>query len=248
MTYFSGQGRAYISPVVAGAPGPFRFVGDASELQVQMQTTTLEHKEHVTGKHLEDLRLITEEKASVSFTLQEFNAENLALALFGTSLANVGGSVSAEALPAGLAAGDFARLANGNVSAVVVTDSATSPAALALGTDYSIESAPHGTLGILNVGSYVQPFNVAYTYGPFSSVPMFNTAQQEYWLKFDGLNTADSESAVLVELYRIVLDPLDVLDLISDELLDMKLSGSALYDSTKTGDAILGPFGRVVLL
>lgn len=247
MPLFSGQGKVYVAEALAGVPGGFRYVGDVSELQTQMQVTTLEHKEHSTGQRLTDLRLITEKKSNFSFTLQEFSKENLALALFGTPAAVVGGTVVAEALPVGLVDLDYARVANPDISVVSITDSAATPATLVAGTDYAITSAPHGTIQILNVGAYVQPFVVAYTYGTYDNVPMFTQSPVEHWVKFDGLNTANTNRPVVVELYRVVFDPLDTMDLITDTILDLKLAGNALYDATKVADAMLGTFGRIML-
>ena len=193
-----------------------------------------------------DLRLITEKKANFSATLQEFSAKNLALAFFGADNAVIGGTIVGEALPLGLAVGDYARVANMMISTVSITDSTATPIALVEGTDYTITSPDHGTLNILNIGAFVQPFLVSYTYGNYNNVPMFSLAQQEYWVRFDGLNTAYSNSPVEIELYRVVFDPLDTMDLVSDAVLDMKLSGSVLDDPTKTGDASLGTFGRIM--
>ena len=68
------------------------------------------------------------------------------------------------------------------------------------------------------------------------------------WVKFDGLNTVDSNTPVLIELYKVNFDPIAQMDLISDDIWKMELSGGALYDSTKEGDTTLGQFGRVQLI
>src|SRR4029453_5013120 len=61
---------------------------------------------------------------------------------------------------------------------------------------------------ILNLPAFVQPFKVDYPYGAVDNVPMFTIGQPYLWLKFDGLNTANSDSPVLCEFYKVQLDPL----------------------------------------
>lgn len=246
MTYFSGQGKLFIANrLVSGLPGPFRFLGNVPELTVKEQTSKFEHKESTSGQRLSDLALITGKSASVDFVLEEFSADNLALALFGTKASISGSTVTAQELPT-LAVGEYARLTYGKVSSVVVKDSAATPATLTLGTHYEIASADHGTLKILNVGSFTQPFKVDYAYATQVNVAMFQAAVVDRWLRFEGLNTANSLSPVLVELYKVSLDPLSELALIGDALTKMSLSGAALYDDLKVGNSTLGQFGRVV--
>jgi len=244
---FSGQGKLFIAPRAAGgAAGAFRYVGNVPDFKVQLATTTIEHKESTTGQRLTDQRQETEKNATLDAVLDEFDINNLGLALYGTPATVSGSSVTDEVLATGLAVGDYARLKYPEVSAVVIKDSAGSPATLVLGTDYEISSADHGTIKILNLGAYVQPFTADYTYGAHSNLAMFDTASVERWFRFEGINTADSDAKVLVELYRVKLDPLSELALINDAFATLNLSGSVLYDATKVADTQLGQFGRFV--
>jgi hypothetical protein len=245
--YFSGQGKLFIASRDSnGNAGAFRYVGNVSDFKPQLATTTIEHKESTSGQRLTDLRLTTEKKANVDAVLDDFDKNNLGLALYSTPSTVSGSSVTAEVLPSALAVGDYARLKYPEVSAVVVKDSAGTPATLVLGTDYEISSANHGTIKILSLGAYTQPFKVDYTYAAHDNVVMFNAAPAERWLRFEGINTADGDKPVLVELYRVLLDPLKELALISDDIGALNLSGSVLYDDKKVSDSYLGQFGRFV--
>jgi len=244
---FSGQGKLYVGARQSnGNPGAFRYVGNVRDLTFALATTTLEHKESVSGQRLTDYRLITEKKTTVNGVLEDFQIDNLALALYGTKATQAGSSVTGEAFVSPVAVGDYVRTKYPEISAVVVKDSAGLPATLVLNTDYEITSAKHGTVKFLALGAYVQPFKIDYTYGSHDHVPMFNAAPPERWLKFDGLNTADSNKEVLVEFYRVLLDPLSEMALINDDFAGLPLAGSALYDETKLSDAYLGQFGRFV--
>jgi len=244
---FSGQGKLYIGTRDgSGNAGPFRDVGNVRDFKFTLATTTIEHKESQTGQRLTDNRLITEKKTTVSGIFDDFNIDNMALALYGTKATQAGSSVTAEVLPNPVAVGDYVRTKYPEISAVVIKDSAGTPATLTLGTHYEITSAKHGTVKFLNLAAFTQPFKIDYTYGAHDHVPMFNAAPPERWLKFDGLNTADSNKEVLVEFYRCLLDPLSELGVIQDDYAGLPLAGSALYDSTKASDTYLGQFGRFV--
>lgn len=110
-------------------------------------------------------------------------------------------------------------------------------------------SASHGSVKMLkDIAAASQPLKASYTYETYDTVKMFDASSTDNWVRFEGLNTADNQAAVLIELYRVSFDPLSNLGIISDELLQMELKGSALYDDTKANDTSLGQFGRVVLL
>lgn len=245
---FSGQGKVYSGKRNAsGVVQALRFLGEVSALEADPKTSTTTHNENTTGQRLEDNRLITGKSCDVKITLDEWDIDNLALALYGSATSVAGASVTAEALPDGLVAGDYFRFKYPGVSSVVMKDSAGSPTTLVLGTDYEITSADHGTGKLINVGAYTQPFTLDYDYAGGENVAMFDTPPAELWLKFDGLNTADGDAAVLVELYRCFLDPVGALTLInSTDYGKLQLQGSALYDSVRAADTMLGRFGRVI--
>ena len=67
-------------------------------------------------------------------------------------------------------------------------------------------------------------------------------------LRLEGINTAQGNAKVLVELYRVAFDPLKEISFISDEYNKFELEGSLLADTTKPYDAVLGQFGRIVQL
>jgi hypothetical protein len=68
------------------------------------------------------------------------------------------------------------------------------------------------------------------------------------FLRLEGINTAQGNAKVLVELYRVAFDPLKEISFISDEYNKFELEGSLLADTTKPYDAVLGQFGRIVQL
>ena len=76
----------------------------------------------------------------------------------------------------------------------------------------------------------------------------FRSERTERFLRLEGINTAQGNAKVLVELYRVAFDPLKEISFISDEYNKFELEGSLLADTTKPFDAVLGQYGRIVQL
>jgi hypothetical protein len=64
----------------------------------------------------------------------------------------------------------------------------------------------------------------------------------------EGINTAQGNAKVLVELHRVAFDPLKEISFISENYNKFELDGSLLADTSKPFDALLGQFGRIVLV
>ncbi|MCR6496880.1 hypothetical protein LJB71_12070 [Thermomonas sp. S9] len=250
MAYFSGQGRVYIGARdSAGNPAGLTFVGNVPELKVSLSVETLEHQEAQSGQRLTDLQLIKTKKGEFACTLEELSSGNLALALYGHSTTVAPGTVTGEALPNPVTAGHLYPLAHQNVSAVQIQDSDSPPKPLPA-AQVQVH-ARHGSVLILDAttgGPYVEPFTVDYAYGAAQSTAMFTRPLPERWIRFEGLNTADANREVVIDLYRVAINPAKELSIITDELLKFELSGQVLADLSKPADGELGQFGRLVLL
>ena len=250
MAYFSGQGRVYIGARdSAGNPAGLTFVGNVPELKVSLSVETLEHQEAQSGQRLTDLQLIKTKKGEFACTLEELSSGNLALARYVHSTTVAPGTVTGEALPNPVTAGHLYPLAHQNVSAVQIQDGSSPPKTLPA-TQVQVH-ARHGSVLILDAttgGPYVEPFTVDYAYGAAQSTAMFTRPLPERWIRFEGLNTADANREVVIDLYRVAINPAKELSIITDELLKFELSGQVLADLTKPVGGDLGQFGRLVLL
>lgn len=92
--YYSGQGVVLVGVRGAdGKPQGLRPVGNVPDLKIAIETSNLEHKEATTGARGTDLRLTTELKCNLNFTLENFSAKNLADALRGDTSDVAAGSV-----------------------------------------------------------------------------------------------------------------------------------------------------------
>jgi hypothetical protein len=256
-SYLSGQAKVYEAVRnAAGDPQSFRFMGNSPQFDLAGNINTVEHQESQSGQRLVDLRLITGKKLDLTLNVQEFLPENLALLLFGNLYTSVSGSVTGEQLgggATGITAGMSFALKNANITSLVITDSAGTPATLASGTDYSA-NLPYGLVTILNVGSYTQPFKAAYSKAVGQkSVDMFTNQPANRWFRLIGVNTAQQNSdgsfkRFVVDLYNVQIDPGSSIPFISDAIADMSVKASVLVDTTRSATAQGGQIGLVTLI
>ena len=239
--YYSGQGVVMIGEYdddgnVAGLTP----VGNVTTLKVTIESSTEEHKESQSGQRAVDNRRVTETKAGVSMTLENFSRDTLALALRGGYTAIAAGSVTDQAMIAAL--GKVQPLGHVKVSAVTVSKGATvlvaytndsTPYDYKLNADAgSIQFAATPTTAGLVDGD---DLTVDYTYAAQARVDALTEGTKERFLRFEGLNTMDDLAPVVVECFKFVVDPAKELALITDdEMASFELEGSLLSDATRT--------------
>lgn len=246
-TYLSLQGRVFIGERDAnGNPTKLVSPGNVAALTLALKTDIVEHFETSTGQRSLDQQLIKSKGASCKLTIEEFTKENLALALHGTSSTVTAGTATAEVVSTTAPTlGNRYLLEHQKVSSVVITDSAAeTPATLVAGTNYTLD-ADFGALTFTQVTGFTAPIKAAYSYAAVTDIGLFTATMPERFVRFEGINTAASNAPVLVELYRVVFDPLKDLSLISNDFNKFELDGKLLTDNTKSTTAALGQFGRI---
>lgn len=246
-TYASFQGRVYLGKRdINGNPIEVRSPGNVAELKLSLKTDVLEHYESQSGQRSLDHRMIKSKSATINLSIEEFTKENLALALYGTHVATASGTVTDEPIGGAIpVVGDRYFLAHPKVSTLILKDSTGTPATLTLGTHYTADT-DFGAIQFLDTTGLTAPYKASYAFGDVSEIGIFTQPLPERYLRLEGLNTAQGNAKVLVELYRVAFDPLKELALISTEYNKFDLEGSLLADSTKPYDAVLGQFGRIV--
>lgn len=86
--------------------------------------------------------------------------------------------------------------------------------------------------GTLVVGDGA-PLTAAYTYAAQKQVDALTQGPSDLFMRFEGLNTAEGNKPVVVEVFRVQSDPLQELALIQDEIAQFVLEGNALADTTR---------------
>lgn len=249
MEDFSLQGKVWLGDNVSGKPQAMRWVNDAAVLQISATSEEEQRRESYSGKRNISATLSTGSEVTFTLTLNHANAKNLALGLYGTVSDVTADSVTGETLPEGLVAGDHVVLDRGNVSNLVLEDSAGTPVALVLDTNYSIEDAVGGVIQILDPAALTQPFTADYDHGASTDVMMFTQKAPVRYLIMTGENTVDGATdKVRVRLYKLKFNPVNTLDLINDQFGEIQLTGTAILDTNNEPSAELGGFGRIELL
>jgi hypothetical protein len=261
-TYASFQGRVFLAKRdTLGNPIEARSPGNVAELKLSLKTDVLEHYESQSGQRALDHRMIKQKSATIMLTIEEFTKENLALALYGSYQIGAGSTVTDEPIGVRIGAppvlpmlGDRYFLAHPKVSSLQLKDSATPPLSLQAGIDYTAD-VDFGALQFLRLNNsatppvtFTAPIKASYGFGEVTEVGIFTQPLPERFLRLEGLNTAQGNAKVLVELYRVAFDPLKEISFISNEYNKFDLEGSLLADATKPIDAVLGQFGRIVQL
>lgn len=246
--FFSGQGPVFFAAVDGnGVPGSFFDIGNLESFNFGFEPNVITDRESKSGNRLVAARIETELTANVSITLKEPNVENLEVMFRAAKVSNAGSTVTDETnfKASGIAVNDVIVTKFQNISSVVVTDSAGSPATLTLGTHYEIQSAKFGRIRFLNVTGHTQPYKVSYTYAARIVTPLFNSSQKDYFIHMEGINTVDS-TAFLSQFYKARVSPPTEFNLLQDEFGRFTLEGELLIDPTRDADPNFKQFGRLV--
>lgn len=228
--YYSGQGKVSLAPFVGGVVKKHkrRWIGNVPNLEISTEVSTEEHKESHSGLRAVDRQRETERKVSFKCTMEDFASANLALAFQASMTTLPKGNVAELVSPEDLVKGDIWSLGKIKVSEVVITDSTTtSPKTLQAGVHYALNEQ-FGTVEILDVSGVKLPFKAAFNHESADVLGLMKERVDGYYLVFEGLNTAESNAPVLVEIHKAVISPAQTLALINDELASFELEGTAL--------------------
>lgn len=256
--YFSGQGIVLLAK--RGSTGQalgFRPVGNVPDCKINLNVEIDDHKESKTGIRGIDKRLRKSITGKVDFTMENFLSENLAMQL------NAGRTSMASGTKTGLVIRGYKGLVTSldhlNLSGLVVKTEEATPRTLTKfpGTgngkwDYQ-ENLPAGSIMLnpdvatfdnLLVGDLVEdpgdagvmsvPLTAAFSYSSQFIVDALTGAPPDLWLRFEGLNTAEDNVPVVVDIFRIAADPLKELALIGNSLQSSTMSCVMQMDSYRT--------------
>ncbi|MBK5072583.1 hypothetical protein I2492_06110 [Budviciaceae bacterium CWB-B4] len=238
--YYYGQGRVYLSPWVPGQSTSWRWVGDVSELSVEITHDMAYQKNSLQGRVANTNRFIVGSECKISTLWYERSPENLSLLLYGTNVVRRAQAVT-ETLQPGIKAGGRYSLENQNIWAIYIPS-------LTEGIDYLVDTL-WGVLEFLKT-PIKQPLKVSYKHAGSTSTPLLNQSPVEVSLRYEGINLAENSRPVLVELFRLQFDPATAIDLINNDtaLSGMETSADALLDLTRQSTDDFGQFGRFVII
>jgi len=221
-----------------GSLGALRQVGNASKFAFKPNSTKREQKSKMRGSYGAAITTVQlPDPTDVSITLQRIDIQNLAYQFLGTSSAftQAGGSISGESVKVTL--GGWTQLANQKVSAVTISG-------LTEGTDFEV-AADVGMIHWLETGSAVDGAteSVNYTAAAITGGQKLvgNTKQSiRVYIHLDGENIADG-TLYTGQFWDVTLTPDTEIDFLSDDLVEIGLTGSMVKPAAKSG-----PFELVV--
>lgn len=218
------------------APGAFKFLTCVDELKLDNKIDYLEHKSKCSALDALDFRQPKSVASDLTITFSDFVTETMIAALLAQSLAADAAPVvvTDELLPI-LEDGDSAQLGGPDgattITAVTITDSATSPNALTVDTDYVLD-AVYGFVTVPDVSTFTQPFKVSYSKKNPLILAGLKAAPINRWVSFQGFNSANQNKIVPVNFFNVSFSPAS-LDFLPDDLGNLTMQATLLIDTTR---------------
>ncbi|MGU9776202.1 phage tail tube protein [Salmonella enterica] len=238
-SYYYGQGKVYLARR-DHPPLAWRWVGDVGELTITLNTETRNQQGSVNGRISTINRHAINEECRVEAVWYERSCDNLAAILYGDCIIRRAQYINNEAIPVGVTAGNRYVLENQNIWDVAIPG-------LIEGSDYRLD-ALWGAIEFLKT-PVIQPVVVSYKHAGSTSIPIYTRPPIELALRYEGVNQAESDSPVLVELYRLQFDAAVAIELInnSSELARLETTAEVLADINRSVDE-MGRYGRFVTI
>ncbi|HAV2045398.1 TPA: hypothetical protein JHJ56_003032 [Raoultella ornithinolytica] len=237
--YYYGQGKVFLAP--RDNKRAFRWVGDVSSLKIAFSYEQQITKASRGGKLHQNQRIITGASGSISSTWHDFSVENLALLLGAQKIDEPFSGNERFELPDGIVKGDIIALPHTTVFNVNIA-----------GSQYGVDYIVNRTFGTIEFISTPDPGvnTVEYDHLYNRWLSLFSVKPLEFCLRFHGVNLADSSSSALLELYRISVDPLAVLEMINsgNDIASLEMTSLILPDFTQPFHPIFNHFGRLQII
>ncbi|MFT0699360.1 MULTISPECIES: hypothetical protein [Enterobacteriaceae] len=234
--YYYGQGKVFLAP--RDNKRAFRWVGDVSSLKIAFSYEQQITKASRGGQLYQNQRIITGASGSISSTWHNFSVENLAL-LLGAQPVDEPFSFNEQfALPDGIVKGDIIALPHTTVFNVSING-------LERDADYVVDRQ-FGTIEFLSTPGKSR-LKVVYEHLFNQWLPFFSAKSQECYLRFHGINIAEESTPVLLELYRVSIDPLATLEMLSSEnaVAGMNMTSLILPDFKQQVESVFSYFGKI---
>lgn len=211
-------------------------IGNVSVLSLSIDQSDIPLPNYRTGGGGNYNKLTRIDSVGITMTMHDYNAANLAAALFGTSSAVTAAAVTDESITTPASLTDNPLVETANVVDLDQTYSVTSDpvgTTYTEGTDYTMTSA--GPLIIDGGGMAASTgYLVNYTKKAVDVVEGVTTTASEVELVFVGLNEAQSNTPVVVKVHRAKFSPTQELSLIGDDFAALELTGECLADTAIT--------------
>jgi hypothetical protein len=239
--YYSGQGKVQAAiRDVNNVPQGFYELGNCSVLQLIVGANMSRYA--VGGSQSVAKAVRPSEVPSFVLTMDEYLPDNLASVIYGQTTAVVGTTITNEVIVG--FPGKSMPLANISLSSFTSLTNAGGTITYVRDTDYTID-LPTGMITFGSVITNAQSLRASYVFKAHTKVGAGTTAPPYLWLRLNGVNTADNNNPVVVDVFKVRFYPVDALNLISDGLDVLSIRGRIFYDRAQADNLTDGRFFRV---
>lgn len=230
-------GNLYLAPIEStGALGKLRHVGNATKFGIKPNSTKKEQKSKMRGSYGTAITTVMlPDPSDLAITLQRIDKTNLMYQFLGTeaSFAQTSGSVTDEVTTAQL--DGWVKLGAEKISALVLENTAGTTTYVA-GTDYQV-NADVGMYRALAGGTITdaQSLHASYTKAAITDGWAINGSTRSsirVYCFLEGENIATGE-LIFCEVWDAMLTPDQEIDFLSDDLVEIGLTGSMTKPSAK---------------
>jgi len=190
--YYIGQGKVYagVRSCAGMVTNGLRYLGNCPELRIMHNIDYITHKESTTGQRNKDLELPRTKEVMAQITMESWDLDNLALLTTGIASEIVETTVTNETVRCPSVKGSWVPLANINLT------SFTSLGILVKNTDYTVDLKAGMIYFTPTGGATINTdYAASYTFDDTEKIIPFNQLlQNEYFLRFAGLNTVENNT------------------------------------------------------
>lgn len=235
---YVGAGEVWFNRFdAAGAQTQWRHLGDVSKLELTVNADVIEKKSSMTGARGLMARVVTGVTGELAATLSEFDPENLALALLGTTAAfSQSSGTATDSAITGTVKKGYA-LDTGKRKITVTSVKKAPATALVLGTDYSVDS-DSGLITILPGSSTVADGDSLLWSGSYPAITSTQVNALANAVILGSLRFRSAADAYgpryLIDVWKVAITPDGALALLSDNFGEIGLKGAMLEDTSKT--------------
>lgn len=234
---YLGAGEVWFNRFSSGTTKTqWRHLGNVSRLELTQAVETLEKRSAMSGARGLLKRVVTSTTSELAMTLDEFDSENVALALLGTASAfsQSSGTATDDAITGTVKKGQW--LDTGKLKITVTGVKKAPSTALVLGTDYEVDS-DSGMIRILPGSSTVADGDSLLWSGSYAAitstqVQALANSRIEGALRFR--SASDSVGPrYLVDFHIVSITPDGALALLTTEFGEIPLKGAVQEDTSK---------------
>ena len=227
--YFIGQGRVYagVRSCAGVVTNGLRYLGNCPELRITHNIDYITHNESTTGQRNKDLELPQTKEVMAQITMESWDLDNLALLTTGIASEITGATVTNETVRCPGVKGLWVPLANINLT------SFTSLGSLIKDTDYTVDLKAGMIYFTPTGGATINTdYAASYAFDDTEKIISFNQLlQNEYFLRFAGLNTAENNTPVVIDAFRVKFRATEELQWITQEVTPMQVQAAILYSA-----------------